>query len=121
MRAPLRCVMMIPHCPAFISLSQADSHPDLIPWELVQRVILCSALLLGECSGLGYPLPGYLWPRPLPPSSSVGFACLCVGDGPSESACDGEAFPLGLRTLIEHLLPFIASLWQSKLSGLKSS
>lgn len=63
------CVMMTPHCPAFISLVSGRSHPDLIPWELVQRVILCSALLLGDAWPRGTPGPGpcllpLLWALP---------------------------------------------------------
>lgn len=65
---PTTCVMMIPHtAPLSSPLSQADSHPALIPWELVQRVILCSALLLGDAWPQGTPGPGpcllpLLWP-----------------------------------------------------------
>ena len=60
---PTACVMMIPHtAPLSSPLSQADGNPALIPWALVQGVILlCSSP--GRCLASGYP-----WPRPLPPS-----------------------------------------------------
>ena len=108
---------MIPHCPTFIPLvsGRSSSWPYSLGACSEGDSVLCSPP--GWCLASGYP-----WPRPLPPSSSVGFACLCVGDGSSQrSACDGEAFPLGLRTLLSICSLFIASLWQSKLSGLKSS
>lgn len=46
------------HCPAFISLVSGRRSSCPIPWELVQRVILCSALLLGDAWPRGTPGPG---------------------------------------------------------------